>query len=234
MLMERFSHSIPALTQQTIDTLFIPHDIQRLESYTRNQIEYRLILDLTTDMSQLVFEGKMNDVPIDSLQKAILLGIGLQNKTLDKLSEEFNMPVNQILAKFFDCCKKLTKKIETVNASTIEETMVQETKLNMGGTMTPTAQSLADELEKGAEELAKAQKKELKRLKNENLSGYAIKGTNEEWSKALASNKSSIISVKRLVFEFEWQQIVRAMTKHTLIFFFLLSVVKNVLTIRWT
>lgn len=186
-----------ALTQQIIDTLFIPHDIQRLESYTRNQIEYRLILDLTTDLGQLVFEGKMNDVAIDSLQKAILLGIGLQNKTLDKLSDEFNMPVNQILAKFYDCCKKLTKKLESINESTVEKTMIRETELNTGKSMTPTAQTFAEELEAGARELAKAQRKELKRLKNENLSAYAIKGTDEEWSKALATNKSNIISVKR-------------------------------------
>lgn len=177
--------------------LFIPHDLQRLEAYTRNQVEYRLILDLTTDLSQLIFDGKMNDVPIDSLQKAILLGIGLQNKTLDKLSEEFNMPVNQILAKFYDSIKKISKKIDAVSESTIEKTMTQESLLNKGESMAPTAQTFAEELEAGARELAKAQKKELKRLKNENLSAYAIKGTDEEWGKALATNKSSIISVKR-------------------------------------
>lgn len=184
-----------AITQQIIDTRFIPHDIQRLESYSRNQVEYRLILDLTNDLSHLVFEGKLNDVPIDSLQKAILLGIGLQNKTVDNLSEEFNMPGNQILAKFYDCCKKLTKKLESIAENTVEQTMIQP--LNTGESMLPTAQSFAEELEEGAKELAKAQKKELKRLKNENLSAYAIKGTNEDWGKALSTNKSGIISVKR-------------------------------------
>lgn len=186
-----------ALTQQTIDTLFIQHDLERLEAYTRNQIEYRLILDLTTDLGKLVFEGRMNDVQIDSLQKAIFLGIGLQNKNLDKLSEEFNMPVNQMLAKFYDCCKKMSKKLESVNESTIEKTMIQESSLNTGKTMTPTAQTFAEELEAGARELAKSQKKELKRLKNENLSAYKIKGTDEDWGKALVNNKSGIISVKR-------------------------------------
>lgn len=147
-----------------------------MEAYTRNQVEYRLILDLTTDLSQLVFEERMNDVPIDSIQKAILLGIGLQHKTLDKLSEEFNMQVNQILAKFYDCCKKLTKKLDTVNELTIEKTMIKESVLNMGDSMTPVAETFNQELEEGARKLAKAQKRELKRLKNENLSGYAIKG----------------------------------------------------------
>lgn len=180
-----------------MDMTFIPHDLQRLEAYSHNQVEYRLILDLTNDLGQLVFEGKMNDVQIDSLQKAILLGIGLQNKDLDKLSAEFSMPVNQILAKFYDCCKKLTKKLESVSETTIEKTMIQESQLNRGDEMIATTRTLQDELEEDAKKLAKAQKKELKRLKNENLSAYAIKGTDEEWGKALASNKSGIISVKR-------------------------------------
>lgn len=191
-----------AVSQQIIDSTFIPHDLQRLEAYSHNQVEYRLILDLTSDLAQLVFEGKMHDVQIDSLQKAILLGIGLQNKDLDKLSQEFNMPVNQILAKFYDCSKKLTRKLELVNETTIEKTLVEESSLNRGESMTATAKTFAEELEEDAQKLAKAQKKELKRLKSENFSAYAIKGTDEDWGKALSANKSSIISVKRYRFTF--------------------------------
>lgn len=61
------------LNQQLLDVYFLPHDIQRLEAYSRNQVEYRLILDLTTDICLLYFQGKMNDTPIDSLQKVILI-----------------------------------------------------------------------------------------------------------------------------------------------------------------
>lgn len=61
--------SLSDINQQLLDVYFLPHDIQRLEAYTRNQIEYRLILDLTTDICLLYFQGKLNDVPIDSLQK---------------------------------------------------------------------------------------------------------------------------------------------------------------------
>lgn len=184
------------LTQEIIDTIFISHDVQRLESYVRNQVEYRLILDLTEDLALLTFDGKMNDVPLDSVQKAILLGIGLQNKDVDKLAEEFNMQSNQILAKFFDCCKKLSKKINSVMESSIERTMIHDSMLNTGKLMKPTTKTLADELEEDVKTLAKNQKTELKRLKNENLREFAIKGTDEDWGKALASNKSSIVSVK--------------------------------------
>lgn len=47
--------------------------------------------------------------------------------------------------------------------------------------------------------MEKKQRAELKQLKRENLSSFAIKGTDEEWGKALSKNKTSIISVKRLV-----------------------------------
>lgn len=107
------------------------------------------------------------------------------------------MPVNQILAKFYDCMKKITKKIRSVLETTIEESMVQTSHLNTGQDMTATAQTFAEELDKAAEVLERKQKKELKRLKKENLSNFAIKGTDEEWGKVLSTNKSSIVSVKR-------------------------------------
>lgn len=47
------------------------------------------------------------------------------------------------------------------------------------------------------QELEKKQRAELKRLKRENLSSFAIKGTDEEWGKALSKNKTTVISVKR-------------------------------------
>lgn len=107
------------------------------------------------------------------------------------------MPVNQILAKFYDCLKKITKKLRSVLENTVEESMVKMSELNTGQNMTATAQTFADELNEAAEELERKQKKELKRLKKENLSNFAIKGTDEDWGKALSTNKSGIVSVKR-------------------------------------
>ena len=116
---------------------------------------------------------------------------------MDDLQKEFNMPVNQILAKFYDSLKKITKKIRSVLEDTIEGSMVRTSDLNTGQDMTATAQTFAEELNEAAEVLERKQKKELKRLKKENLSNFAIKGTDEEWGKVLSTNKSSIVSVKR-------------------------------------
>ncbi|XP_029724164.2 RNA cytidine acetyltransferase, partial [Aedes albopictus] len=184
------------LTQKTIDEYFLPHDIQRLEMYARNQVEYKLIMDLTSDLALLYFQSKMASANIDSLQKAILLGTGLQHKTIEKLSEEFNMPNNQVLAKFYDCLKKLTKYVDSVLERTIESTMVNESQLNTGENLVALDKSINEDLADDVRKLEKKQKKELARLKKENLDQYVIKGTDDEWKNALAKNKSSIVSIK--------------------------------------
>uniref|UniRef100_A0A182NDD7 RNA cytidine acetyltransferase n=1 Tax=Anopheles dirus TaxID=7168 RepID=A0A182NDD7_9DIPT len=185
------------LTQTTIDEIFLPHDIQRLEMYVNSQVEYKLIMDLTTDLASLYFQGKMTGAHIETLHKAILMGCGLQNKSIDKLMEELNMPSNQVLAKFYDCVKKLTYHIVETMESTIEGTMVKESKLNMGEHLVPLRQSLNEEFADDVKTLERKQKKELANLKKLNLDQYAIKGTDEEWSKVLSSSKSTIVSIKR-------------------------------------
>lgn len=185
------------LTKDIIDTYFIPHDLQRLESYFRNQVEYRLVLDVTSDISRLFFEGRIVESEIKPSQKAMLLGIGLQNRPAEKVAEEFGWPAEQVLSNLRDCLKKLAKKLENVLESNIEKTMLRESELDTGKSMVPTAQTFNEELERDAKELERKQKKELKRLKDENLAAYAIKGTESDWGAALAKGKTSVISVKR-------------------------------------
>lgn len=61
------------------------------------------------------------------------------------------MPVSQLLAKFQDCMKKLTKKLLSVMESTIESTMVKRTNLNTGEHFAPTKQTFTEELDEAAE-----------------------------------------------------------------------------------
>lgn len=186
------------LKHDELGNFLTPHDVQRLESYVRNQIEYRLILDLTVDLSSLFFQMRLPNAQIDALQKAILLGIGTQNKNLDQLSEEFNMPCSQVLAKFYDTIKKLTKNLLSIMQHTIESEMLDEVQLNEGKVFKALGQTMDEELDEEVKKLEKKQKKELIKLKKESLSQYAIKGTDEAWSKALKgpnSGKKSIVSV---------------------------------------
>lgn len=118
---------------------------------------------------------------------------------MDAIASELNMPGNQILAKFYDMLKKTSKYLLAVIEGHIESNMKSETQLNRGEDFIPVSLSLNDELEETAQQLSKKQKEELRKLKMESLKEFAIKGTDEDWSKALTNNdgKTKLISVKR-------------------------------------
>ncbi|XP_030378737.1 RNA cytidine acetyltransferase [Scaptodrosophila lebanonensis] len=192
-----------ALDKHTLDVYFLPHDLQRLEAYARQQAEFRLIIDLVTDISQLYFQGRIESLQLDVVQQGILLAMGVQGKSVDAVGAELNMPGNQILAKFFDAMKKCNQSFRSVIEGHIEGNMLAEETLPRGEHLEPLALSLNDELDRTANKLSKQQRKELKRLKAESLAEYEIKGSEEDWSKALQSsnskaqtNGSGLVSVK--------------------------------------
>lgn len=78
----------------------------------------------------------------------------------------------------------------------IEIDMLDESQLNHGKTFTALAQTMDEELDEEAKKLEKKQKNQLIKLKKESLAQYAIKGDDNDWTKALKSGQKSIVSVK--------------------------------------
>lgn len=195
--------SVEYLDKPMLDVYFLPHDLQRLESYARQQSEFRLILDLLTDIAQLYFQGRIEGLQLDLVQQGILLAVGVQGKSVDALGVELNMPGNQLLAKFFDAMKRCNKCFRSILEDHIEGGMLREADLAKGEELEPLSLSLDKELDQTAQKLSKQQRKELKRLKAEQLDEFQIKGSEEDWSKALQSNRSTggggsgLLSVKR-------------------------------------
>ncbi|KAH8287026.1 hypothetical protein KR054_000749 [Drosophila jambulina] len=179
------------LDKSMLDVYFLPHDLQRLESYARQQSEFRLILDLLTDIAQLYFQGRIEGLQLDVVQQGILLAVGVQGKSVDALGIELNMPGNQLLAKFFDAMKRCNKCFRSILEEHIEGGMLREADLSTGEELQPLSLSLDKELDQTAQKLSKQQRKELKRLKAEQLDEFQIKGSEEDWSKALQTNGSA-------------------------------------------
>lgn len=126
--------------------------------------------------------------------KAILLGLGLQFKTVDDLASELELPATQILGLFNRLIRRCVQYLNNALEQDVEKTLAPKKDVQL----IAVAQSMQDELEEAAKELKQKQMKELKKLKNENLTHFAIKGSEEEWQKALTGkNKKNIISVKR-------------------------------------
>jgi N-acetyltransferase 10 len=59
-------------------------DVNRLKSYTKNQVDYHLILDLIPAIAKLYFTNHLGKhLNLGYINQAILVGLGLQMKSFD-------------------------------------------------------------------------------------------------------------------------------------------------------
>lgn len=181
-----------------LDAYFTSYDLKRLDMYSNNMADYHLIMDLLPSLARLYFLNMMTDLHFSPVQLAILLGLGLQHKTVDKLAEELNLPSSQLLGLFNRIIRKSIQYLNLIAEQFIETVIMDKNMTSDSVQLNPLGgQSLHDELETAAKELKRKQKAELEKLKKENLDQYVIKGSEADWNNALSGKKSkNLISVK--------------------------------------
>lgn len=185
----------PVLTKDLIEQYLTGHDLSRLEAYSKQQADYRLITDLLQPLAELVFHTK-STIKLDAVQKVIFIAMGFQMKDVDDIASELGLPGSQILAKFYEASKKINAALNAVLEDSAAKEIGIEDKAASGAAQ-PVQQSLQDELSKAAKDLERKQRKELSKLMGEDLSQYRIKGSDLDWGQALASTKQkTILSVK--------------------------------------
>lgn len=185
------------LTKEVLDVYFTSYDLKRLTMYSNNMADYHLVMDLLPSLARLYFLNTTGDTHLSAVQSAILLGLGLQHKTVDKLAEELGLPPTQLLGLFNRTIRKFVQYLNGVAENFIENTIMNKEIGNENVQLKPIDKSLHDELETAAKELKAKQKAELAKLKRENLEQYAIKGTDADWNSALSGKKNkNLISVK--------------------------------------
>ncbi|XP_050303740.1 RNA cytidine acetyltransferase [Anthonomus grandis grandis] len=181
------------LTKQELDIHITRYDLKRLEMYSKNLVDYHLIMDLLPILARLFFLNQMGDTQISAVQSTIMLALGLQHKTVDELSADLELPSSQLLGLFNRTMRRFEQYLNSILEKDIETSLQPQKDVNL----TPVAKSMQEELEEAAKELQKKQKKELEKLKKENLEQYVIKGSEEEWGKALTGKKKkSLVTVK--------------------------------------
>ena len=110
------------LSLEELSHMLTPYDLGRLKSYTKNMVEYRLILDLVPTLAKVYFLNKvtgMGNLKLMALQKSILIGIGLQFKSIDKLSQELDLQSRQLLGQFKEMMRQMAEKIEKTKEEAI-------------------------------------------------------------------------------------------------------------------
>jgi len=134
-----------ALTSEELSFLLTPFDLKRLESYAQNSLDYHVILDLLPTVALLYFEKRLgNEVRLSVIQSSILLGIGLQRKSVEEVEvrgrlifpshpssfthcsrsqAELQLPVSQALALFVKLIRKISGKLQDIQKAAISSTI---------------------------------------------------------------------------------------------------------------
>lgn len=183
------------MSAEELESVMTPYDLKRLELYGRNLCDHHLVADLLPAVSKLYFMGRFGPtLAVSNVQAALLCGLGLQNRSVDSLTSELSLPGNQVLAMFNKAVRKLSIALNSI----LEE---KEKSALIGGDARKKAEDTADRMKDVAEksldeDVADAAADALKTMeesneaassiaKNGDLMQYAIKGSDEQWSKIL-------------------------------------------------
>ncbi|KAJ1182261.1 hypothetical protein NDU88_007454 [Pleurodeles waltl] len=182
------------ISRSELEALFIPYDLKRLEMYSRNMVDYHLIMDLIPGLSRMFFLQHFGDMTLSPAQSALLVGVGLQHKTMDQLEKEIELPVSQLMGLFNRIIRKVVQLFNRILEKSVEEQMVATKEI----VMEPTLRSLNEDLEEAAREFQEKHNQETAKLKGMDLSQYIIRGEDEEWNDVLkkTGQNTSIVSVK--------------------------------------
>eukprot|EP01125_Pyxidicula_operculata_P010778 TRINITY_DN3550_c0_g1_i1.p1 TRINITY_DN3550_c0_g1~~TRINITY_DN3550_c0_g1_i1.p1 ORF type:complete len:1035 (-),score=287.65 TRINITY_DN3550_c0_g1_i1:40-3144(-) len=195
-------------TKRDLDSILSVYDIKRLESYTKNLLDYHAIIDLLPQICRLYFVTYLSDkINLTQVQYCILIGLGLQYKTVDVVSSELTIQPNQVLALFNKSLRKLVKFFNELEEKEDEKALISTTTTSNTTSgapieMNPTAMTLDEDLDD-----AEIDTKKLLKEKQDNLlktlakPEFAIQGDNEAWEEGTLELKRSkvpnIVSIKR-------------------------------------
>ncbi|CAF4863602.1 unnamed protein product, partial [Rotaria socialis] len=184
-------------TASLIEQNFTDYDLRRLESYTRNLVDYHLILDLVPILAKLFYLNRL-PIQLTVVQMALLSGIGFQYKTIEQLESELNLPQSQLLALFNKLVKKIIDLINSTQESEIGKTFVNSLDT---ANMQPLEKSLRQELNEVAATIRSRQTEELDRLMHDQkLLKYSVNGSEDAWKEELKNvSEPGVISIPRVL-----------------------------------
>jgi len=165
--MQEDTSAIQSIVKDDLEKFVSIFDLKRLESYAKNLVDFHLIMDIVPTLAKLYFSKSpilpRTAVSLSYTQAAILLGLGLQYKSVDDLQTDLNLQTNQLLPLFNKGIRKFTRVFKEVFERDIARQLDQESKgvpavLNkQSGDL---KKSLHEELKEGDTQLTRKMKEE--------------------------------------------------------------------------
>lgn len=183
----------PVLSKEEMDMFLTPYDLKRIESYSRNLVDYHIIMDLLPTLGRMVFLQKF-PFELTMLQASIMIGMGLQYKSVTQLETELNIQSRQVLSLFNKAIRKISGFLSSVQDAAISASLPKAKPVEL----LPLQQSLIDDLDDGAAKIKEPSSDKGDFLASLALPEYAIRGTDTDWASELSRKKGlSVVSIKK-------------------------------------
>jgi N-acetyltransferase 10 len=221
---------ISALSADEVRSCLSPYDLKRMESYANNMLDYHVIMDLVPTLAAHFFNNQLSapktvedgesaestKVVLSAAQRAILLGVGSQHRSIESVASELKLPVSQILALFVRLVRKaidfyrqirmteVESKIDLANFENGTSTLISEVderkNLDVDEDWDPTQKTLEEDLDEAAKEKMQ-QMRDMQRqmIDSLDLTQYTVGGEDADWNvagKAVHSKGSAVVSVR--------------------------------------
>eukprot|EP00041_Stephanoeca_diplocostata_P033631 m.1116422 g.1116422 ORF g.1116422 m.1116422 type:complete len:1015 (+) comp24376_c0_seq2:198-3242(+) len=130
------------LTPAGLARVLTEFDLKRLHAYSLNLIDYHAIVDLVPQLARLWLDGSVPaSITFTALQRALLVGMGFQHKTVDELATELGgVQASQLLALFSQAMRKFDKHFRGLQRAELEKQL----PATSAPTLEPLSQSLKD------------------------------------------------------------------------------------------
>ncbi|XP_029992858.1 RNA cytidine acetyltransferase [Sphaeramia orbicularis] len=190
---KKSKEEMSTLSSSELAMYFSPYDLKRLELYSRSMVDYHLIMDLIPTVARMFFLKQLGDVSLSVAQCALLLGVGLQHKSVDQLEKEIDLPSSQLMGLFNRLIRKFVQVFNGIHEKAIEAQMVTTKEV----TMEPTVRSLNEDLTEAAKEFEERHKQDIEKVKEMDLEQYRIRGDDDEWDQVLKkAGTTAMVSIK--------------------------------------
>lgn len=176
---------------KSLNEIMTPHDMKRLEAYTNNLADFRLILDLVANLALQYFREKI-PVTLSYTQASVLLCIGLQHHhDISYIEGAMKLERQQILSLFIKVMKKFYKYLYDIAAKEIDSVQSRLREI----VMEPHAVSVDEDLNEAAQQVEEGMKAKMDGMLNpELLQQYAIADREADFEKALQNGGGKIAS----------------------------------------
>ncbi|TKS73604.1 RNA cytidine acetyltransferase [Collichthys lucidus] len=190
---KKSKEEMSTLSSSELAALFSPYDLKRLELYSRSMVDYHLIMDLIPTVARVFFLKQLGGVSLSAAQCALLLGVGLQHKSVEQLEKEIELPSSQLMGLFNRLIRKIVQVFTNIQEKAIEAEMATTKDVSLE----PTVRSLNDDLSEAAKEFEEKHKQDVEKVKEMDLEEYKIRGHEDEWDQVLKkAGSTAIVSIK--------------------------------------